>query len=254
MRLLTTFMDEQVHSKDPPSPWVMVTPSWCFEAAEEEALESMREWSSKCWRAQPWGSFSTIPFLGCSKCLVVPSTTTSSIPTSPGQQTCAPNIFMQWVKMPPGSLSEWKQMWLPRFAKIAKSLWGDKPPHITIDLPPVLTTSPGLLAGTSMTTMMSVWVWQDATTGTTYVETVMASMSLVSLGLTPMAVDHLMATLEDVTEQESEDLVQTQPYAPNVISINAIFPQQWQLSTLTLYRTVFLRCSHPVLTVNMFWL
>ena len=43
MRTLNTFMDEQVLSKDPLSPWVMVTPSQCSEVAEEEAPESMRE-------------------------------------------------------------------------------------------------------------------------------------------------------------------------------------------------------------------
>ena len=41
--------------------------------------------------------------------------------------------------------------------------------------------------------------------GGTYVDTVTASMSLVSLGPAPMAVDCPMATLEDVTEWESED-------------------------------------------------
>ena len=96
-------------------------------------------------------------------------------------------------------------MQLPRFAKIAKSLWGDDTSHITINLPPVPTTSPGLLVGTAMATMMSMWLQQDTMMGTTYVDTVTASMSLVILGPTTMVVDCPTATLEDVTEWESED-------------------------------------------------
>ena len=80
MRPLTIFTEEQVLSKDPPSPWVMVIPSWCSGAAEEEAPESMRERSSKCWRACPQGSISTVPFLGCSKCLYHPGNSSSLHP------------------------------------------------------------------------------------------------------------------------------------------------------------------------------
>ena len=76
---------------------------------------------------------------------------------------------------------------------------------MTIDLPPVLATSPGLLAGTTMATVMSMWLCQDSMMGITYVDTMTASMSLVSLGPTPMVVDCPTATLEDVTEQESKD-------------------------------------------------
>ena len=61
------------------------------------------------------------------------------------------------------------------------------------------------LVGTTMATMLSMWLWQDTMMGTTYVDTMTASMSLVSLGPTPMAVGCPTATLEDVTEWESED-------------------------------------------------
>ena len=94
---------------------------------------------------------------------------------------------------------------LPGFADIARSLWGDDAPCITIDLLLVLATSPGLLAGTAMATMMSMWLQQDAMMGATYVDTVTASVSLVSLGPTPMVGDCPTATLGDVTEWESAD-------------------------------------------------
>ena len=92
-------------------------------------------------------------------------------------------------------------MHLPGIVDIARSLWGDDACAI-IDLPPRLATSPGLSAGTTMSTMMSTCLQQDTMMGATYVDTMTASMSLISLGPTPMAGDHPMATLEDVTESE----------------------------------------------------
>ena len=59
MRLFTMFTEEQVLSKDPPSPWVMITSSQCPAVAEEEAPESRRERSRKCQRAHSWGFFLT---------------------------------------------------------------------------------------------------------------------------------------------------------------------------------------------------
>ena len=56
--------------------------------------------------------------------------------------------------------------------------------------------------GTAMATMMSTQLQQDAMTGTTYINSMMTSMSLVSLELAPMVVDHPMATLEDVMNVE----------------------------------------------------
>ena len=38
--------------------------------------------------------------------------------------------------------------------------------------------------------------------GITYIDSMMTSMSLVSFGPAPMAVDHPMAALEDVTDVE----------------------------------------------------
>ena len=95
-------------------------------------------------------------------------------------------------------------MCLPRFMDIARSLWGDDT-HATIDLPPLLATSTGLLVGTTMATMMLMWLCQDSMMGATYIDMVTASMSLMSLGPTPMVVDCPTATLKDVTEQESEE-------------------------------------------------
>ena len=53
-----------------------------------------------------------------------------------------------------------------------------------------------------MATMTSMWVQKDVAMGATYVDTVMASMSLISLGPTPMAVNCPMTTVEDISELE----------------------------------------------------
>ena len=60
----------------------------------------------------------------------------------------------------------------------------------------------GILAGITMTTMMSTQMQQDTVTGITYLDTITASMSLVSMGSTPMAVDCLMSTIEDLTDSD----------------------------------------------------
>ena len=56
--------------------------------------------------------------------------------------------------------------------------------------------------GTTLAAAMSTWVQQDAMIGAIYVDTVTASMSLMSFGPTPVVVGHPRATLEDVMESE----------------------------------------------------
>ena len=58
----------------------------------------------------------------------------------------------------------------------------------------------GFLAGTTVATMISTQMQQDAVTGITYPDTVTASMSLVSFGATFTMVDCLMPALEELTE------------------------------------------------------
>ena len=201
----------EVLPKDPSSLWVMVTPSWCSKAVVEEAQEAPRDQShSRCQRAHSQGSFPITPFLGCSKPHIIPTTVTTSMLTISGQQTGAPNIFMQWVKTPPDSPMAWNQTPPPRFPEIARFLQGNNTPGITIVLPSELTASSGLLVGTPMGMMTSMWLWQDAMMGITYIDSMTASMSLVSLGPTPIAFDHPVATLEVVLELE--DWRQLLPY------------------------------------------
>ena len=122
-------------------------------------------------------------------------TNTSTLTVS-SQKTSVPNIFTQQVKTLLGSPVPQKQMPQPGIVEIARSLWGDDSPHITIDEPQELIATQGLLVGTAMATITLMWVWQDMATGITLIDTVMTSMSLMSLGSAPMAVNHPMPALE----------------------------------------------------------
>ena len=53
-----------------------------------------------------------------------------------------------------------------------------------------------------MTTMTSTWVWQDAATGTTYLDTITSSMSLVSLGSTTTMGDYPMPAIGDLIDSD----------------------------------------------------
>ena len=94
-----------------------------------------------------------------------------------------PDIFTQLVSTPQGSPVELKPTCPPRFVDIARSLQGDGT-CTNIDLPLMLAT---LSMRTTMATMMSTCLWQDTMMGTIYVDTMTASISLVSLGPTHMA-------------------------------------------------------------------
>ena len=84
----------------PPSPWKKIASSRSFKEGGEKLQGATRvQDQNMMQRAHPRGSFQTTPLLGCSRPLVVPSTTmvaTTSHPTTPGRQT----IF-DWVSKPP---------------------------------------------------------------------------------------------------------------------------------------------------------
>ena len=117
--------------------------------------------------AHPRGSFWSTPFLGCSLPLIIPLTTmvaTTSTTTSPSRQT----IFVQ-VSAPLDKPVETKPTWPPGFVEIAQSLRESHAPWIMINLPQEETFTPSLLVGAATTTRMSTQLWQDATMGTTYI-------------------------------------------------------------------------------------
>ena len=60
--------------------------------------------------------------------------------------------------------------------------------------------APGFTVGSDMTTMMTTWICQDKMTSVTYMDTVTASVGLISLGMPLMAVDYQTPIIEDVTD------------------------------------------------------
>ena len=97
MEPLTSFTDEDVLAND--LPWKRIMSLRSSKEGGEEVQEAVRAWSwSMMQRGHPRGSFWTNPFLGCSRPLVIPSTTmvaTTSTSTTPSRQT----IFA-WVSAP----------------------------------------------------------------------------------------------------------------------------------------------------------
>ena len=89
-------------------------------------------------------------------------------------------------------------------AEIAQSLRESHAPQIMINLPSGedMYTKP---SGRSChdITRMSTSLWQDATMGTTYIDSVTTSMSPISMGPASMVGDCPMATLKDVTDIEN---------------------------------------------------
>ena len=165
------------------------------ELAEPETM--WEKSCSRCQRVHIQGSFSLTHSMGCSKLTINPTANTLTVSN---QRTGTLTISRQWAKTPLGSAITQKQMPPPSFAQIARSLRGDYSPHITIDALQELTTVQGFLAGTAMATMISTQMQQDAVTGVTFLDTVMASMRIVSLGATPTMVDCLMPALEELME------------------------------------------------------
>ena len=93
----------------------------------------------------------------------------------------------------------------PGFKEITESLMGDDPSVTTVSIPPV-SASAGLLAWSTLATMMSTEIHQDKMTGNIYMSTVTASMGVINLETPLMVVDHQPLTLEDITDMETGDI------------------------------------------------
>ena len=120
----STSTDEDILANGPSSPWKKITSLICSRVVEEEAQETMRDQISES--LSP-GFLFDHPFLGCAKPLIIPSTTATSTSIA-RQQIGVLNIFIQWVKTPPGSPVHQSRTPLPGFTEITQSLEGDDPP------------------------------------------------------------------------------------------------------------------------------
>ena len=92
--------------------------------------------------------------------------------------------------------------WFPRHYPV---LIRDLPPWVTIKVPLELTL-PSLLVGPTMTTLMSTRICQDEATGIMHMDTVTASMELVSFGTSLVAVNCQTPTLEVISNTNVADL------------------------------------------------
>ena len=170
------FTDKEVLSNEVPSHWVEITSSW---TSEPEKPASFQEQScSRNRRATKQGSFMAAHSLGRSNSAATPWVASPSL-------TCEQKVLPQG------------------FAEIAWSLQGDNSQHITVEVPQELSRPQGLLAGTATAMMISTNLCQDVALGTTYLDMVTTSMSLVSLGATSRVINHAMPTLRRLEDSES---------------------------------------------------
>ena len=153
----------------------------------------------------PLGSISTIPFLGCSKHLIIPATGTASTPNYswPADQ-CTKYVHTVGENTPrkPHCMKADDTTWICQNCQV---LTGRQITPHNCQPPTSADNFTRPFGRDCHVTMMSMWLQQDTMIDTTYVDTVTTCMSVVSLRPDPMVMDHPTATLEDVTEQESED-------------------------------------------------
>ena len=203
------------------------------------------------------------------------------------ERTGAPNIFTQQVKTPPGSPITQKQMAPPSFAEIARSLWGDNSPHITINVP----QEQALLQVVGPTMVLSRMVQDILEMMTIYMMTCQlnvmelwsaqpSSTITISKMLTDMPASEDALELEDwrwfqpppsrsaqpsstitiskmLTDMpasedalELEDWGWLQPPPSGFTGLDTMFPHHWQLSALILCRMCFSEVFSPNRIVN----
>ena len=231
MKPLTTFTDEKGSHQGPSIPLGDGNPFLVLQSGGTVSPGSHKGLEPQQMSESPFlGFLSNQPLPGMLQAPHHPFNSDYPSLTISSQQTGAPNIFTQWVTTPLGSPAEWKWTPLPGFVEIARSLRGDNTPCITINLISELTTLPGLLAGTAMATIISMLLQQDTTFSFTYIDLMMASMSLVSLGPTLMVGDCPGPTLEVVSELE--DWRQLPPPPSYLIGTDATLTHHLRLSIL----------------------
>ena len=200
MKPMTTFIDEDVLNNDPPSPCMNMTPSrgaWRRKRSYRKLWEGGA--GARC-KGSTLGVFPGTPILGHSKFLVTLSvmvSVTTSTPAVPNQQT----VFAR-VLEPQGELMEKRPAQPPGFKEIPQSLRECNTPKTMVNFPWERTPMPSLWARTATMMMMSTQLQQDARAGSIYINSLTASVSLVSLSPAPMPVDHPRATQKDITDVE----------------------------------------------------
>ena len=217
MKPMTTFTAEDVLNNEPPSPWKKITSSRGAKGEEEELWKAIRAWGrGKMQRALIPGFLLGHPFSRMFQAHHCPINDGSSNHLHPCYTQLA-NCFCMSIDTPWWT-SRKNPAWLSGFEEIAQPLREGNAPKTMVNFPQERTSAWSLLVGAAMMITMSMWLWQEARSDITYIDSVTASMSLTSLGSAPIMVDHPRATLEDVTDVED-----WRPFLPlplDVISTN----------------------------------
>ena len=181
MEPLTTFTNEEVLEDVLPSNWVKITPSKLMEPTQREHSDSRTH--------QAHAKRSFLAAYGKGWPQATATTQTASQQASPAKEV---------MPQRPGSSSQHPTP-PPVFAEITQSLHGDNPPRVVTGIPPELAEDQGpiQMVGSSM---LSTQLFRDATSGAICIDMVTCSMSLVCIGLNPMADDHHIPTPQEATD------------------------------------------------------
>ena len=181
MEPLTAFTDGEVLEDVLSSNWVKITSSRSAEPTQREC-----SWTSTCW-AHARGSFSAAYGEGGPQATATAQMVSQQ--TTPAQEVVLQQAgpSRQCPTPPPG------------FAEIAQSLCGDNPQRVVAGIPSELAEDQGpiQMVGSSM---LSGHLFQDATSGTMCIDMVTCSVSLVVVGLNPMADECHIPTLWEATD------------------------------------------------------
>ena len=188
MESLTTFTNAEVLEDTQPLHWVRIMSFWMSEPMDPPT--SWEQSNSRSQRAHARVIFVPTHCEGHLKSTV----TTWVVSPSP-----AP---IQKVGLQQEEPSSGQKTPPPVFMEIARSLHGDGPSHVVTGIPLELAKEQGPIQMVG-STMFSARLLQDAVSGTTFIDMVSYSMSLVGLGVTPLVGDCSMPTLLGEEDMDS---------------------------------------------------
>ena len=188
MEPLTMFTNAEVLEDALPHPWLR--------------LHHPRHWNPQI--PQPLGSKATAGTEGLAPgvCFVVTCSMGHLKSTATAWAASSSLVPTQWAESPWEEGSS-QQLAPPLgFVKIMRSLWVDNPLEV-MGIPPELAEEQGPIQVVG-SAMFSDRLVQDMISGSTYIDVITCSMSLVGLGVTPLVGDHSMPTFLGEEDKDSD--------------------------------------------------
>ena len=181
MKPLTTFTDEEVLEDILPSICVKITSSRSAEPIQRECSHSRT-----CW-AHARGSF--LAAYGEGQPQATATAQKAGQQATPAQEVMPQQAgpSSQCTTPPPG------------FVEMAQSLHWDNLLRVVAGITPELVEDQGPIQMVGFS-MLSAQLFQDAASGAMCIDMVACSMSMVGMGLNPMADDHHIPTLGEATD------------------------------------------------------